>query len=371
MIPYLDRDLVRTFLFVFLGLMVFVQVGIFISFLLNMYSDVFAGEGNKVGWLLLYFILSMPRQIAITIPVVCSIGILWVYTTKARHNEILAYMVAGISPYRLAAPLLIVAGILSVGAYSITELLANDGDAAAERVKRVQIEGRSLDTITRERNVFQKGQQDRFYNIHGFQPMQGKMEMPVIFEMDEEWKHPKWRLEADSAELQETDRWVFTNAVYRQFNEKGEVTEFRRAARAVDVDILPVPLEGELTRYLKQRIRPSQMNFMELRDYIQLERLRNRPTYVYQTHMHFNIGIALGCFVMACLMIGHILRPSASTALIGFGGGLVLIGSYYGILLFARQAAMTGAIDPALGAYGTNLIFMLLAAFLLGRKRAL
>lgn len=374
MIPYVDRDLLKTFATVFVFLMLFIQIGIFVSFLMNMYSDIFGGSETKVFWFLLFYVFSLPRQLANTVPVATAVSVLVLYTMKARSNELLAYMVGGISPLRLARPILIVTLVLSGMTYAASEFLAIRGDAQAERIKRVFIEERSEESLTRESKLFQKGKSDRFYMIRAFQPSQNRMDFPYIFELYPGWKQLKWSLEAKSAELIETadgDQWRFVDATLRIYREDGSLEDFRQFPQGVESEILPdgARLESELARYIKQRWRPSQMSASELLDYIELFRLQNKPTYELETHLHFNIATALGCFVLTCLMVGHILRPASAGVLLGFGGGLVLIAVYYIGFLFARDASRVGTIPALIGAQGPNLVFLVVALVMLNRNR--
>jgi lipopolysaccharide export LptBFGC system permease protein LptF len=374
LIPYVDRDLLRSFFIAFICLMIFVQVGIFVSFLMNMYSDVFGTAENKFFWFLLYYFFQLPRQLANTIPVGAAVSVLLVYAMKARQNELLAYMVGGVSPLRLARPMLVVTFLLSLASYATTEFLASSGDAEAERIKRVIIEERSEDSLTRERNVFQKGKGDRFYMIHTFQPAQNRMIFPVVYDLRPDWKGMFWSLEAESAEYVEngsSGEWHFEDAIFRQYDEQGEVVAYKRHRQGTEATILPpdVRLEEELARYIKQRWRPSQMNALELIDYIDLFETQNKPSYELKTYLHFNIATALGCFVLACLMIGHILRPASTGVLVGFGGGLVLIAIYYIVFLFARNASMVGTVPAFLAAQTPNILFILVATFMLSRHR--
>jgi lipopolysaccharide export LptBFGC system permease protein LptF len=369
---YLDRDLLRSFTIIFFSLLLFVQVGIFVSFLMNMYADVFGASQNKFAWFLLFYTFSLPRQLANTIPMCVAVSVLLMYTIKARQNELLAYLVGGVSPLRLARPMLLVGLIGSVLAFGLIEVLANAGDREAERIKRTIIEERSEESLTREQKVFQKGRGDRFYMIRSFKPSQNRMDFPYLFDLHPEWKSLHWTLDAESAELPESsDQWVFRNVNFRQYDEAGNVVAFRQAAVAKETEILPaeVRLENELARYIRQRWRPSQMSAMELLDYIELFKLQNKPTYELKTHLHFNIATAMGCLVLTCLMVGHILRPSSAGVLVGFGGGLGFVALYYVVFLFARDASMVGSIPAALASYGTNTIFLLVAAVLLRRNR--
>lgn len=370
MLTYGDRDLIRHFLLTFLVLLAFVQVGYLVSVLLDKSPYLFGGDDNKIGWVLLYYVVSIPRQAAYIIPVATAVSILWVYTVKARQNEVLAYLSGGVSPRRLAAPLILVGAILSVLSFLTIEFAAIPGDRYGRRIERINIEGRSLDGLNREENVFQKGEGNRFYAMKEFEPNLETMELPVIMDMGEDWITPDWRLDAQSAERVRSDRpeWVFSQAVFRRYDAQGNVAEFTQYGKVGESE-LGVTLESELDKYLQQRARPSQISISDLAQYVRLFQSEGRRAPEYETYLYFNFAIPLGSFVLALLMCGHILRPSSAGVVVGFGGGLALISAYYFVLLGTRQLSLTGQINPLLGAITSCALFLILGVFLLSRYR--
>lgn len=373
MFGYLDRDLIRTFTVTFLIVFAFTQMGLLVWTILDQYRAAFASDDSKMGWVLLYFLFSSPRNTAYIIPIGTAVSILWTYTVKARQNELLACFVGGISPFRLARPLLVLSFVLSAVAFATTEFLATTGDAKAESIEKLHIQGRKLESVTKERNVFQKGQGPRFYNVLAFNPAEAKLEFPIVFQMQENWSGPAWRLEAKSAQklrVDGEDHWVFFDSILRKFDEKGLVTEFQEKPRILDTELNP-PLERDLDRYIQQRFRPEQMPTAELIEYIDLMKRQKRPYEKLATHLHFNFSIPLGTLVLAVLMCGHILRPRATGAVVGFGGGLLLLAIYYVTTIFARQFSMEGVVHPAMAAYCPIAFFLLVGGLMLVRNRAL
>ncbi len=373
MIPYVDRDLIRSFFVAFITLIVFVQVGYLVSVLLEKNQYLIGAGGQKFGWLMLYYLFSIPRQVSYAIPVGTAACILWVFTVKARNNEILAYMSGGVSSLRLATPLLLLAAIFSVICYLTIEFLANPGDEASRRIERIQLQERSLETLTREQNVFQRGLGERFYNIIGFDPATERMDQPIIFQMGDNMRDMRWRLDAEFAERVEQEgesQWVFHNAHFRRYAPDGSVSSYQWAEQLREGDEPELQLEADLTRYLRQRFRPSAMGFAELREYINIFELQGKPTHVLRTYMHVNFSIALGSIVLAILMCGHILRPSSAGVIIGFGGGLAYIFAYYLLVILGRQMSLAGIVDPLLAAYGPNVLFAAMGFYLLKSYRS-
>lgn len=371
MLGYIDRDLIRAFLLTFITLAAFVQIGYFVSVLLEQSAYIFGTGESKLGWILLYYVTSIPRQAAYTFPVATAVSVLWVYTMKARQNEVLAYLAGGISPMRLARPLILMGALFSVLCYLTIEFLANSADAYAYRIERINIQDRSIDTLTRERNVFQKGHGNRFYDVRAFEPSDDTMENTIIIDMGDRWNRPVWRLDAQTAALETTgerEEWVFRDAVFRRWGDDGVMAEFVQDDELTESD-LGVQLEGELSRYLRQRFKPAQMGFGQLSEYISLFKDQGKPTHELRSYLHFNFAIPLGSVVLAILMCGHILRPSSTGIVVGFGGGLIIIAMYFILLITCRTMAMTGKIDPIVAAYLPNVLGLIVGIYLLKRYR--
>lgn len=374
MIPYIDRDIIRNFLLTLAALLIFLQVGFVVSVLLQFLNFIFGEGESKLGWVVLYYIFTIPRQVAYTFPVCSAMAILWVFTLKARHNELLAYLSGGVSPLRIARPVIVLGFFLSVISYVTIDQLATNCDRIAERIRRIHIESRSVETLTRERNVFQKGLGDRFYSIPAFDPELGTMNEPKLTVMREGWDTLDWTLSASRAEYVTADdgsrQWVFHGAVVRHYDEEGSLESFRRASVLWESE-LERPIEKQLTEVLRQRWRPDQMSTMELISYMELFRLQGRPTYELSTFFHYNIAIPFGCLVLAVLMCGHILRPASAGAVLGFGGGMALMAVYFGALVFSRAMAKDGFVSAPLTAHGVNVLFLVLGIWMLRRNKAL
>lgn len=373
MLSYVDRDLIRSFLLTFITLLALVQVGYLVSVLLQMSQYLFGGGDSKLGYVLLYYVSSVPRQTTYTIPVATAITVLWVYTMKARQNEVLAFLSGGVSPLRLAAPMIVLGAIFSVSTFLIIELVANAADRYAEKLERVNIQGRDEESLTRESNAFQKGRENRFYNIRRFNPVTETMILPLIIDTGNDWTRPDWKLEAKTGQRVAVEgggrpEWVFHDVIFRRWNDNGDLIEYREheVLRESEMD---VPLEEELTPYLRQRFRPAQMGFFELRDWIGLFKEQNKDYTRLQTFLYFNFAIPLGTLVLTLLMCGHILRPTSTGVIVGFGGGLIFIAIYYVLLMTCRQLAMNGAVHPALAAFAPNFIFLLVGGYLIHSTR--
>jgi lipopolysaccharide export system permease protein len=371
MSTYLDRDLIRSLFNTLLIILGFIQIGYLVSVFLQMSSYIFASESSKLGWVFLYYLATIPRQMAFTIPVTTGVSILWVFTIKARQNEILAWLSGGISPVRIARPVLILSLLLSIASYFILEYIAIPGDRYAREIEYVNIREKGADYLHRETNIFQRGKGNRFYNIWLFRPAKGEMELPIIIDMGEDWNSLDWRLESDTAvrDPNNHDDWIFHNAVFRRWNEEGELIEFLHKP-TLRTSQIGVTIEGQLNEYLANGFRPSRMSRQQLATYINLYKEQGKPTSQLEAYYHFNFALPFGCFILALLMCGHILKPSSTGIMVGFGGGLIYVAAYYILVIGMHEVSKTGLIDPMLGQWSANLIFFLLGLYQINRYKA-
>lgn len=74
-----------------------------------------AGKGLPVRVLLEFFVLFLPSNVALTLPMAVLVAVLYTFSRLAEENEITAMEASGVDLRRLVAPLLLVAALLSAG----------------------------------------------------------------------------------------------------------------------------------------------------------------------------------------------------------------------------------------------------------------
>ncbi|HET7273957.1 MAG TPA: LptF/LptG family permease [Longimicrobiaceae bacterium] len=107
---YLLRSHIGPFLFAFVTL-----TGVILINTLAKEMAGLAGKGLSVRVLLEFFILSLPANIALTLPMSVLVAVLYTFSQLSAENEITALRASGIDLKRLIAPLLLVAGIIAGG----------------------------------------------------------------------------------------------------------------------------------------------------------------------------------------------------------------------------------------------------------------
>lgn len=322
--PLIDRDLLRAFIQVFTAVLSLLTVAIFVSVLLEYFNYIFGAGESRFGWVVLYFVYTLPSDLLITLPMTASVSVLWVLATKARSNELLACFASGVSPRRLSAPFLWVAFAISVVGLAITEFVAAPAMAQAHRIEKIRIKGRDDTVVSRRDNILQKGRGDRFYAADFYDDREGVMSGVMILDHFPGTAKPKWKLDAESAKITEDhagESWNFENARVREYDESGNIVKFTTHDTLLGSE-LETPVDPHLDRMLSKRTDPDRMGILELRQYLALLRDQGTKHTELAMQWHLKLAMPIATMILILLMCSHSIRPSAKGVVVSFGGGL-------------------------------------------------
>jgi len=107
---YLLRAHIGPFLFAFVALTGVILVNTLAKELANL-----AGKGLPMDVVFEFFVLSLPANIALTLPMAVLVAVLYTFSTMAAENEITALRASGIDLRRAALPLILAAGFIAGG----------------------------------------------------------------------------------------------------------------------------------------------------------------------------------------------------------------------------------------------------------------
>src|SRR5262245_15619253 len=164
----LDAYVLRGFWFYFsLVLIVFVSLFILIT-LFELLPDIVK---NRVDTLIVvtYFFYLTPQILYYVIPLTVLLAILINLGTLTKTNEILAVKAGAVSLYRMAAPLLVMALILSAGTYVLQDFLLPYPNQRQDEYHDL-IKGRAPQTYRNPQRKWMAGTADRIYHYTYFDP---------------------------------------------------------------------------------------------------------------------------------------------------------------------------------------------------------
>ena len=122
MLKYLDRNVLRKFLInLFIALLTWLIIFLVVDIIENLSR--FLDKNATLGQVFRYYVYFIPYIISLTLPVAMLLSALFTMSTFAQYNEIVAQLSSGISLYRLLAPVLILAVLISILAAFFNEFI--------------------------------------------------------------------------------------------------------------------------------------------------------------------------------------------------------------------------------------------------------
>ena len=305
-----------------------------------------------------YYFYQLPWILLLTMPISILLSSVFTLGRLSRENELTALVASGMPLTRVARPILISAFLISLASLAFSELVVPFANRRAEKIMAVDIEGsRKKDSFKYRKNLHYQGEGNRTWYAERYD-IKLSVLMNVSLHEHSDSKLVR-RIDAKKA-FWDGSKWVFMDGAIRDFHETGEtVTPFKR----MEMPHLPEKPED----IAKEEIDPEEMSFFELRKHIDKIRRGGGSIDRYLVDLHFKFSFPFTSLIFA--IIGVALssakrKPSMAT---GFGLTLLISFLYYGVLRVGQSLGHSGVLQPLIGAWIGNIIFIAVGAILLYR----
>jgi len=351
----MDRYVVRTFLFIFL-LVVLSGILLFILADLSGNADQIIKNKIPAGVVLdLYKYKSLEIFYEIA-PVIVLVTTLLTFSLLSRTNEVTACKALGMSIYRIALPAVAAALLIAVfAAFLESQVLP----ASNERVAQLQDRIKGQTTVRTYRRADRQwlfGRGRYIYNYLHYDERTESLQRLQIFDFDSRHRLAQ-RLVADSARYI-GGAWVFSNGWTRSFDGV-VVTDYTPFS---EPRIVRYP---ESPSYFNSEIRPpQQMRYRELQRYIRELIESGQSVPELQVELQNKIAFPVISFIMAVVALPFAFRIGRQGALYGIGLSLVLGIVFIGIFAFFTKLGEAGALPPAVAVWSPGTVFGLLSIYL-------
>lgn len=341
---------------VLLGLIAFAVIYVTVD--VNEQIDDFIDHNATIMQVLRYYTFELPWIILLITPVAVLLASIFTLGKLSRDNELTAFIASGTPLARVATPLFVSALCITLLSIVFNDVLVPISKRKAEKIMLVEIEKRKKRSSFRYKtDLHYQGENNRTYYAERYDISMSMMVNLIIQEY--EGSDLKRRIDAKKA-FWDGIKWVFVDGAIRDFSSGSEsITPFRR----MEMDDLPEKPED----LAKEEIEPEEMNFKELREYIDKVRRGGGSVDKYLVDLYFKFSFPFTNLIFA--MIGVALssaklKPSMAT---GFGMTLLISFTYYGILRIGQALGHSGVLQPMLSAWAANLVFMFIGGILLHR----
>ena len=321
--------------------------------------------------LLLIHWLKLPYFIYLSIPFALLIANINFYTMLSKKQEIVAMYSFGISIYRIIAPTLVVASVLTVAMFIFHELNVPNANyqAAINLEKQWNIDRSELSKYNQKNIIYQEFEVNQttknikllFYAVS----FDGESVKDVTVIKYKDKKINKIII-AESAKWQEKlEKWNFFQGSFYIINREGSYT------KSSNFQQLPVKLTKNIYDYVNHYRDPREMNILDLyRRYRIIKRTNNtRQIRDFKINIYQRYSESLSCLTFS--LLGSALGISTKNRAFNnsFGIALFLVIIIFMVKFLSTFLSSSGIISIFLGVWLPNILCSILGLYMLRKEQ--
>ncbi len=355
---YILREMVVPFL---LGLAIFTSILLIIRILKLV--ELVVNRGVPLGQMLLVFSYILPAFLELTVPMALLLAILVAFGRMSSDSEIVALRAAGVSLFRLLAPVAVFAGGIALLTLWLSLTARPWGNSHLRTGLYEIVKTRAVAGI--KPKVFNDEFKDLVIYVDHVQPASDLLEGVLIADTrDSAMRNTVYaengRLVTNESRHTLTLR-LQNGGIYSTGRGEGfQVTRFSTYDITLD-------LNAALAQLRNREKDASEMTTDELRAAILAKQAAGEPAYAERVEAARKYAIPFACLVFAALGVPLGIQPTRSVHSRGFSLSLVLIFLYYLLLTFGQNLGERGALPPLIAVWLPNAVLAGVAAVLLSR----
>ena len=358
----LDAYVLRGWVFYFLLLLV-TFTGIYVIFdFFQILGDVVRSHAG-VGLTLNYYRYLLPQVIYTMLPLSILVATLVNFGLLTKSNELTAMKSTGLSLYRISAPVLVVAGLLSITMYFVGDMYLPETNQRQDALRN-QIKGRPARTYYRPDRQWIFGQSSHIYNYRFFDPDRDVFAELSVFEFDRSTFRMARRIYAARAFWEgHIHAWILENGWVRGLD-GDRVTSYMPFSVATFREM------NEPPSYFKKEVKPSaQMSARELSGYIDELRQSGFDVVRLLVQFHTKFSYPLIGFVVALIAVAFSFEMGSKGALSGIGLSIAIAIVFWSLSNLFEAMGNLNQLPPAMAAWSPDVLFGLGGVYLLLRVR--
>ncbi len=358
----LDVYVIGDWLFYFFVLLVaFTGISIIFDFF-QLIGDILRNH-VAAGVVLNYYRYFCPYVIYLMFPFSILVATLVNFGLLTKTNQVTAIKSAGISLYRIAAPVLVTGLIASAAMFVLEDWYLPESNQGRDALRN-QIKGKPAQTYYRPDRQWIFGQSSRIYNYRFFDTDQNVFANLSVFEFDPRTFRMTRRLHAARAFWEPRMRgWVMEQGWARDLD--GErVTSYAPFAVAT------FPELSEEPGYFKKEVRPSeQMSAFELRRYISELSQSGFDVVRLSVQFYRKFAYPLMAFVVVWIGIPFAFSTGSRGALTGIALSIGVAIVYWAASSLFESMGNLNQLPPLVAAWSPDVLFGLGGVYLFLRVR--
>jgi len=352
----LDRYILKEFLKV-LGL---VLLSTAILFLIVDYTEIIEEVTTNripVSIVISYYRYFVLQVLNYTLPLSVLLGTLITFGILSKNNEVTALKANGVSLYRVAFPIIMVATGLSLFSYFLLDFVLPYSNQRVTELRSIIRGNRTPQSFSVQQRQWVFGKGRYLFNFLSYDRAAKSLSQVQVFEFDPVDFKLTRRVWAEEARFDGTG-WVFVEGWIRTFLDDG--------TSSYTPIVNPIRLHyPERPQYFEVEVKlPSQMTFAELRRYIQSLRASGYSAEELSVKLYEKTSWPFITLVMALIALPFSFRIGKRGALYGIGIALFLAFTYWTIFGIFTKFGEVGNLPALLSAWSANILFALAAIYM-------
>ncbi|AIF53751.1 LptF/LptG family permease [Pelosinus sp. UFO1] len=350
---YIIKELLGPFIF---GIASFSSVFIGTSTMLRIAQYV-TQYGASLNSVVKLFVYSLPSIIVLTFPMSMLLAALLAFGRLSGSSEITAMRSGGISFYRLATPVFIVAFFVSIFAVFFAEMVVPQSNAAYNYVVRYEIQ-KNTAPKSQEHIIIKDVKGDileRLTYARKYEEETNTMYAIAIQEFD---NGQLARVENAEKAMWQDNHWTMYNGIIHDLTTEGNLERTMHFAQQV------MPMDKAPSAISREQKKPEEMTIKELKQHIKILEQEFVDSKKYEMELQQRLAIPVASFVFALIGTPLGLQPNRSSSSIGLGISIIIIFVYYTIMTIFTALGQGGALPVVLAAWIPNIIGIIAGALL-------
>ncbi|MBP2637502.1 MAG: putative permease YjgP/YjgQ family protein [Firmicutes bacterium] len=319
------------------------------------YITKFGASGVVVAKLFFY---SLPGVVVLTFPMSMLLATLLCFGRLSSSSELIAMRAAGVSLYRLIAPVLITAFFISAFAVIFNETVVPAANEAYNNTIQTEIKGNTRPKSQEHLVILEKNKDGigRLTYARRYDEATALMEQVTVEEFE---NNRPTRIEtADTAVRYEEGMSLENGAIQDIISLDSIRTMY------FNQQYLPAESKGASTSEQK---RSDEMSIRELKQAAAKLKDGQRQKNVYLVELHKRAAIPSACLFFALVGAPLALSSPRSSSANGLGFSIVIIFLYYIVMTIGSSLGQNGVLPPMLGAWLPNIAAFIPGVYLLRR----
>ena len=303
---------------------------------------------------------SLPGIIALTFPMAMLLASLMSFGRLSSSSEIVAMKCGGLSFYRLATPVFLVAFGVSIFSMAFNEILVPRANAAYSYIVHYEIM-KNTRPKSQEHIVIKDIASGKLERLTYARRFDEDLSLMMGVTVQEYEKDKLVRIENAEKALWKDGGWTMQNGIIYDMTEDGKV---ERTMRFVEQ---AMPVEKAPETIARDQKRPEEMTIKELKQHISILKREQVRTGFFEVELHQRVAVPFACFIFSLIGVPLGIQRQRSSSSIGLGISVIVIFAYYAIMSMTMALGQGGTLPALVAVWIPNLLGLAAGVYLVHR----